>query len=130
MPLYAALMISARWVDPRESVWTLMLYLVGAGALLSGLMSPFVWTAIRLDDLWLFFAIAFFGTAGMTMMTQAFRFAPAAVVAAFDYTALLWATVLGWLIWGEVPDFATYVGASIIALSGLFIVLRERQLQD
>lgn len=125
---YAALMISARWVDPRESVWTLMLYLVGAGALLGGLISPFVWTAIRPEDWWLFFGIALFGTAGMTMMTQAFRFAPAAVVAPFDYTALLWATALGWLIWGDVPDLVTYVGAGIIALSGLFIVFRERQI--
>ena len=127
---YAALMISARWVDPRESVWTLMLYLVAAGALLSGFISPFVWTAVRLEDLWLFFGIAIFGTAGITMMTQAFRFAPAAVVAPFDYTALLWATMLGWLIWGEVPDFATYLGAGIIILSGLFIVFRERQLDE
>ena len=127
---YAALMISARWVDPRESVWTLMLYLVGAGALLSGIVSPFVWSAIRVEDLWLFFAIALFGTAGMTMMTQAFRFAPAAVVAPFDYTALLWSTMLGWLLWNEIPDLATYVGAGIIILSGLFIVFRERQLDE
>ncbi|SDY81426.1 DMT family transporter [Citreimonas salinaria] len=127
---YAALMISARWVDPRESVWTLMLYLVGAGALLSGIVSPFVWSTIRVEDLWLFLAIALFGTAGMTLMTQAFRFAPAAVVAPFDYTALLWATVLGWLIWSEVPDLATYIGAGIIILSGLFIVFRERQLDE
>lgn len=124
---YAALMISARWVDPRESVWTLMLYLVGAGALLGGILSPFVWTAIRPGDLWLFFGIALFGTAGMTLMTQAFRFAPAAVIAPFDYTALVWATALGWLIWNEVPDLATYLGAGIIILSGLFIVFREQK---
>ncbi len=62
-------------------------------------------------------------------MTQAFRFAPAAVVAPFDYTALLWATLLGWLLWGEIPDIATYVGAAIIIASGIAIVLRERQLE-
>ncbi len=128
--LYAMLMISARWVDPRESVWTLMLYLVGAGAVLSALVVPFVWTAVRIEDVWLFFAIAFFGTTGITLMTQAFRFAPAPVVAPFDYTALLWATLLGWLIWGEIPDLATYIGAAVIIVSGVFIVLRERQLES
>ena len=127
---YAALMISARWVDQRDSVWTLMLYLVGAGALLSGIVSPFVWTAIRGEDIWLFLAIALFGTAGMTAMTQAFRFAPAALLAPLDYTALLWATVLGWLIWSEVADLATYLGASIIILSGLFIVFREQHSEE
>ncbi|MEF2074570.1 DMT family transporter [Consotaella aegiceratis] len=126
---YALLMISARWVDRRDSIWTLMLYLVGWGAVLTALVQPFVWTELRSGDLWLFFAIAIFGTAGVTLMTQAFRFAPAAAVAPFDYTALLWATLLGWLIWGEIPDLATYVGAAIIVLSGLFIVLRERQLE-
>lgn len=126
---YAALMISARWVDPRESVWTLSLYLVGAGALLSGLVTPFVWVPLRAEDIGLFLAIALFGTAGMVLMTQAFRFAPAPVVAPFDYTALLWATLLGWALWGEVPDLATYVGATVIILSGIFIVWRESRLE-
>jgi drug/metabolite transporter (DMT)-like permease len=127
--LYAALMISARWVDPRESVWTLMLYLVGGGALLSGLAAPFVWTPVRAEDLWLFFGIAFFGTAGMTMMTQAFRFAPAAILAPLDYTALVWATAFGWLIWNEIPDAVTYFGAAIIIASGVYIVWRESRIE-
>ncbi len=123
--LYAALMISARWVDKRESVWTLMLYLTGAGALVSALVVPFFWTPVRAEDAWLFFGIALFGTVGITMMTQAFRFAPAAVVAPFDYTALIWATLMGWLFWGEIPDVLTYAGAAVIIASGVFIVWRE-----
>ena len=126
--LYAALMISARWVDKRESVWTLMLYLTGAGALISALVMPFVWTAVRPGDLWLFFGIALFGTAGITMMTQAFRFAPAAVVAPFDYTALIWATLMGWVFWGEIPDVMTYLGAAVIIASGVYIVWRESRI--
>lgn len=127
--LYASLMISARWVDPRESVWTLMLYLVGAGAMLCAPVLPFVWVEIRAQDIWLFAGIALFGTAGATLMTQAVRLVPAVVVAPFDYTALIWATALGWLLWNEIPDLATYIGAAVIILSGLFIVFRERQLE-
>ena len=127
---YALLMLSARWVDPRESVWTMMLYLVGAGALLSAFVMPFVWTPPRLEDAWLFLGLALFGTAGITLMTQAFRFAPAAVVAPFDYTALLWATLLGYLLWREIPDAATYLGAAVIIASGIYIVWRERKLES
>ena len=127
--LYAVLMLGARWVDPRESVWTLMVYLVGVGALLSGIITLFTWVPIRGQDLWLFVAIAACGTGGMTMMTQAFRFAPAAVVAPFDYSALLWATLLGFLVWGDKPDLATYIGAAIIIASGLYIVFREHRLK-
>jgi drug/metabolite transporter (DMT)-like permease len=124
--LYAVMMISARWVDPRESVWTLMLYLVGFGILLSSVFLPFVWVTLKQEHIWLFVGIAFFGTAGVTMITQAFRFAPASIVAPFDYSALIWATLLGRMIWNETPDLATYLGAAVIILSGLFIVLRER----
>ena len=127
---YAVLMISARWVDPRESVWTLMLYLVGAGALLSALVAPFVWVDIRGEDMWLFIGIAIFGTAGITLITQAFRFAPSATLAPFEYSALLWATLLGWLVWQEIPDLLTYVGAAFIILSGCYIVFREKRLAD
>jgi drug/metabolite transporter (DMT)-like permease len=127
---YALLMIGSRWVDPRESTWTVMLYLVGAGALISGILSPFYWDPIRPEDIWLFIGIALFGTAGMTLITQAFRFTSASVIAHFEYTGLLWATILGWLIWQDVPDLATFLGAGIIVVSGLFIIFRERQLED
>lgn len=123
--LFALMMLSARWVDRRESVWTLLLYLTGTGALLSGLLAPFFWSPVRAEDLWLFVGIAVFGTAGVTLITQAFRIAPAALVAPFDYSALIWATALGWLIWNEVPDSATYLGAAVIIASGVFIILRK-----
>ena len=126
---YAILMISARWVDPRESVWTLMLYLVGAGALLSAMIAPFAWSELQSEHTWLFICNTIFGTAGITLITQAFRFAPAATVAPFEYSALIWATLLGWLIWDEIPDLLTYVGAGVIILSGCYIVFREQQLQ-
>lgn len=126
--VYAVLMLSARWVDPRETVWTMMLYLVATGALLGGIASLFVWEPVALRHLWLFAGIAVFGTAGMTLMTQAFRLTDAVVVAPFDYTALLWATLLGWLIWTEIPDAFTLLGAAVIIASGIFIVLRESRL--
>lgn len=123
--VYALLMLSARWLDPRESVWTLLLYLTGAGALLGAFVTPFVWRDIQAEHIGLFVAISIFGTAGMTMMTQAFRFAPAALVAPLGYTALVWATVLGWLIWREIPDTATFIGAAVIIASGVIVILRE-----
>ena len=123
--VYAFLMLGSRLVDPRESIWTLLLYLTGTGALLSGVLVPFVWLPVRAEDVWLFVSIALFGTAGMTMISQAFRLAPATLVAPLDYTALIWATAFGWLIWAEAPDSATYLGAAIIMASGVVVILRE-----
>jgi len=124
--LYALLMLGARWVDPRESAWTMLLYMTGASALLSAFVVPFFWTPIQAEHLWFFVGVALFGTAGMTLMTQAFRFAPASIVAPFDYTGLLWATMLGWWFWHEVPDAWAILGAAIIVASGIFILWRER----
>ena len=61
----------------------------------------------------------------MTLISQSFRVAPAAIVAPFDYTALIWASLLGWLLWNEVPELWTYVGAAVIVASGIYIVIRE-----
>ena len=125
--VYALLMLSARFVDSRESVWTLLLYMTATGALISLFIVPFIWLPLRAEDLWLFIAIALFGTAGMTMMTQAFRLAPAVVVAPLDYTAIIWATALGWLFWAEIPDALVFVGAGIIIASGVYVIWREHR---
>jgi len=122
---YALLMLSARFVDTRETMSTLLLYLSLTSAILTCIPALFVWTSVRSEDIWLFVAIAAFGSVGITMITQAFRFAEAPTVAPFDYTALIWATALGWLFWGETPDMLTFVGAGIITASGLFVIFRE-----
>jgi drug/metabolite transporter (DMT)-like permease len=50
------------------------------------------------------------------------------VVAPFDYVALLWAFVFGYVVFGEIPTGYVYAGAAIVAGSGLFVIWRERQL--
>ena len=125
--LYALVMISARWIDPRDRGRTVMLYMTLAAALLSSFAAFAPWPDLRASDAVLFLAIALAGTLGLTLITQAFRMAPAAVVAPFDYTALLWAGVLGWLVWGDVPDAMTLTGAAIIVASGLWLVFHERR---
>lgn len=67
------------------------------------------------------------GVGAMVGLTQAFRYAPAAIAAPFDYTALLWATLLGWGFWGEMPDPWVFAGGSLIIVSGLAIAYQERR---
>lgn len=123
--LYALLMISARWIGRNEGVWTTMFYVVLFPMLISGPLSWPQWEMPQLEHLPFFVAIAAAGSGGIMLITQAFRLAPAAIIAPFDYTALLWATLVGWLVWGEVPDRWTFAGAAVIIASGIYIVLRE-----
>ena len=122
---YALGMISARWIGRGEDVWTMMLYIVLFPLLFSGFVVHVVWDPLDMAHLPLFFGLAVFGTLGMTLITQAFRLAPAAIVAPFEYTALIWASVLGWLVWGDIPGLWIYVGAAVIIASGIYIVVRE-----
>ena len=61
-----------------------------------------------------------------TMLIFAFRFAPAAVVAPFQYSQMVWGVIYGILIFGDWPDATMYVGALIVIGSGIYIALRER----
>ena len=72
-------------------------------------------------------AIAILGGTAQLCLTGSLRLAPVVVVAPFDYTQLLWAVALGWLIWSDAPSLATWCGAAIIIASGLYTLYRERK---
>ncbi|MBR8657205.1 DMT family transporter [Achromobacter sp. Marseille-Q0513] len=123
--LYAVMMTTARGISPSEGMLTTTFYIVAGQFLCSILTLPWVWQAPAVADLPYFAGVALFSTLGLTLITQAFRIAPASVVAPFDYTGLIWATVLGWVFWREAPDALAYLGAAFIAGSGIYIALRE-----
>ncbi|MFU8881781.1 MAG: DMT family transporter [Rhodobacterales bacterium] len=123
--LYALFMISARLLGPRESIWTMMFFVMLFPMLYATPFAMAVWVPVAAADLPFFAAQAVFGALGITLIGQAFRLAPAAIVAPFDYTALIWASLLGWLIWGDTPGTWTLAGASVIVASGIYIVFRE-----
>lgn len=123
--LYALMMVSARWITARDSFRTMTFYLtVFPGAMCSAVLLT-DWPARQPGDAWLFAATAVFGTLGVSLISQAFRMGPAPVVAPFDYTALLWATLLGWLVWGTLPGPWVYAGAALIVAGGLYLILRR-----
>jgi len=68
------------------------------------------------------------GAAAQLMMTRALQIAPVSVVAPFDYTQIIWAALLGWLIWSTLPGINTLLGAGLIVASGLYTAWREHRL--
>jgi len=61
-------------------------------------------------------------------LTESYRYAPASVVAPFDYSSMLWALLLGYWLFGELPTALVYIGALIVSGAGLYVIWRERQL--
>lgn len=70
--------------------------------------------------------VGLLGGAAQFAMTGSLRLGPVSVVVPMDYSSLLWAAGLGWLLFGALPAPATWIGAPIIIASGLVIVWRER----
>ena len=89
---------------------------------------PFVITPHDLTEWLLLAAIGTLGGIGQLAMTASLRFAPVSTVVVVDYTALIWSTLFGWLVWNHLPAPATWLGAPLIIASGLYIVWREHRL--
>ena len=93
-----------------------------------GLLSIFQgWTAPSVRDAALLAASGLLIGSGHYLQIEAFRQAEAGTVVPFRYTALLWATLFGWLVFGDIPGAATFAGAALVVASGLFILYRERR---
>ena len=104
-----------------------MLFYTTLGVLLASLITiGFVWTPVPLAD-WGWFALSGFliGCAHFFMI-ETFRYGEASLVAPFKYSGIIWAGFLGYIIWGDLPDLASIVGISIVIVSGLYILRRER----
>ena len=123
--VYALLMITTRAFKSTESTAALMLYPQLGMSLTGIVLVPFFWVTPSLGDLGLFALAGTFGSVGVMCVTHAFRLGPVAVISPFEYSALIWATLLGYLLWDELPDTLTLVGAAIVISSGLYIIYRE-----
>ena len=123
--LYAVMMITARGISRAEGMLTTTFYIVLGQLVCSAVGLPWVWETPAMEDLPYFGGVALFSTLGLALITQGFRIGPASVVAPFDYTGLIWATILGWIFWREAPDAYAYLGALFIAGSGVYIAVRE-----
>jgi drug/metabolite transporter (DMT)-like permease len=123
--LGAVLSIAIRRMSATESSTTITAYQIMFSAVLSFLLLPLGWRAPDLTEFFMLAAVGLGSGIGQFWWTQAFRLAPAAVAAPFQYTAMIWAMVLGFLIWSDLPGPALLAGAGIVVASGLYILYRE-----
>lgn len=128
--LFLALMvIQVRKLTRTDSDTTIVLYYTIMSTLVTGAVVPFYWVTPGLTDFLLLAAIGVLGGLGQLALTAAFRRAEASILAPFDYTAMVWAVLFGFLVWGELPAPNIWLGVAIVIASGTYIIYREAALR-
>lgn len=122
---YGVAMVAMRKLGSTDKSSATVFYFTVAGALSGLVMLPFDWVTPTPEHLVLLVTIGLVGGVAQIFMTEAFRLAPPSVVAPFDYTAMVWALVFGFFVFGTFPDAHVLAGAGLICASGLFIIHRE-----
>ena len=126
--LRATALIFTRRLVVKENTATIVFYF-STIASIAGLMTiPFGWSVPPLTDALLLIASGLLGGVAQIFLTNSYRYAPAGVIAPFDYTSMIFAIIVGFWLFDEVPTLTVFIGAAVVVGAGIFIILRERAL--
>jgi drug/metabolite transporter (DMT)-like permease len=124
----ACVTITIRQIGRTENTQTIVLWFTAVSMVLVGTLMPFYGRA-HSGQVWaILVALGLCGGAGQLLLTASLRYAPVPVIVPFDYTQLIWAVLLGWLLWETHPAATTWAGAAVIVASGLYTIYREHRL--
>ena len=123
---FAIAMIVVRKLSKTDSVACISFWFTATGTVIGALLiARFGWVTPSWTDLMLLCLVGLIGGIGQQVMTYVFRYGESSVVAPMEYTAMIWVTLIGYVVWQEVPDLRTLLGVAIVIASGLYILYRE-----
>ena len=124
---FAFLMLITRSLRATPDIVLASTQFIGTFAL-GALMAPFGWVAPGLGSLGLFALAGLISVSALLCVNRSLKLAPASVVVPYQYSMIVWAVMFGYVVFGDVPEAATIVGAAIIIGAGIYIFLREQAL--
>ncbi len=127
--LLALMMISVKVLSRTDSSLTTVLYSAIVVTPIAFVAALFVWRAPTLDELALLAVIGVLGTLGQYCMAQAFKEADVTAVLPINFLSLIWASIIGYLAFAEVPDIWTWAGGIMIFTGATTIALRESRIK-
>lgn len=125
--MQAILQVILRHLGAHERPETITFYFFVIGVIITALAMPFVAVRPTLNEIPLLIGVGLSGSAAQWCLSTAFRNAPAAIVAVFNYSGIIWSTFFGWMIWNEWPLPIVFVGAAIVIASNLLMIWRENR---
>lgn len=127
--VFAALaQVFVRKLVAEEAAGGIVVWFSVTATLLSLLSAPFGWVRPEGETLWLLILTGLLGGLGQVLMTTSYRYAETAVIAPFDYAQIVFAMLVGWFLFSEVPTGFMLAGAAVTISAGVLIIWRERQL--
>ena len=126
---YSIYQIQTRLLSPTEGTLTMLFYTALVGTVSMTLAAPLYWGGPLpgWTEALMIASLGIYGGTGHFLLTKAFRMAPATTLSPFLYVQLIWATLLGWMVFGHWPDSTTLVGMAIIATSSITLALTRRR---
>src|SRR5260370_42640945 len=122
---FAVLMVTTRMLRHTADM-VLISGQVSATLLFGAAFAPFGWVTPSLRDCLLLSLCGVISIAALACVNRSLKLAPASVVVPYQYTMIIWAVGLGYVVFGDVPDLFTLAGAAIIIAAGLYIFWREQ----
>ncbi|MEJ6405061.1 DMT family transporter [Yoonia sp. 2307UL14-13] len=126
--LAALAQVFVRKLVMTEDTAAIVFWFTITSSVMSLLTLPWGWAVPSFSVALMLIAAGLLGGIGQILLTSSYRFADASLVAPFDYTSMILALAIGYLVFDEVPTGTMLVGAGIVILAGVLIIWRERQL--
>ena len=124
----AVAQLLVRTLIKTERSATIVLYFLLSSSLISLVTIPFGWVLPSLLTAACLVGAGFAGGIAQILLTESYRHAELSVVAPFEYSSLVFSVIIGFVFFGDVPDWFMLVGGVIVVSSGLFIIYREHRL--
>ncbi len=123
--VYSLLLLTGKRLTEQDSIISLVFSFNLMIGVVSTALLPLVWIPVSWTIVSILLLLAFFALCGHYLLTTAFSIAQISAVAPFEYTSLVWATLVGYLFWLDIPSLQVWIGAAIIIASGLYVIHRE-----
>ena len=115
----ALAMVSIRRMSSSEPTIRIVFYFTVFGTLISAMPLVWSWQSPKAEIWWLLVLMGLLAAVGQFLLTRGYSLAPAGKVGPFSYSNVVFAMLLGWVLWGEGLDFLTWVGAFLICIAGI-----------
>lgn len=124
--LFAVYMVITRLVAAYDQPQTSFFYMGAVPAFVMSLALPYIWVSVAPQHIWLFLLLGACAVSAHFCMIKALSLATVGVLQPFNYFQLVWSILVGFAVFGALPDIYTYIGSALVVASGLFVLYRGR----